>query len=257
MFTRLESHAQAIAPEGALVAYEVTPPPGGQTFFRGNVDLQTYDVSFAKSIPVGSSCCGCGDACGCDGGCGDACGCGSSCGCETYCCPQWELMWSGGLRFADVDWQREYAAFTDIGTLSSAASAALDFQGGGLRMGLEGRRYFFDGGLLSIYLKGDISLLLGDVDLVSQRTVEGGSTPDVVNIQTFHGRNIIPVTELEAGLTGQLTSHAKLSAGYFFSAWHDLAFRDQFSFETLLNTNYDDANILGFDGFFARLEFGF
>ena len=41
----------------------------------------------------------------------------------------------------------------------------MDFQGGGLRTGLEGRRYFFKDGWLSIYGKGDISLLLGDVNV--------------------------------------------------------------------------------------------
>ena len=46
----------------------------------------------------------------------------------------------------------------------------------------------------------------------------------------------------------------RLSSGYLFSAWHDLGFRDQFNYLTFLDTNYDDANILGFDGFFARLE---
>jgi hypothetical protein len=42
-----------------------------------------------------------------------------------------------------------------------------------------------------------------------------------------------------------------------FSAWHDLGFRDEFNFPTLMETRYDDGNILGFDGFFARLEVAF
>ena len=41
----------------------------------------------------------------------------------------------------------------------------MNFRGGGLRSGLEGRRYFCDNGCLSVYLKGDISLLLGDVTI--------------------------------------------------------------------------------------------
>ena len=77
--------------------------------------------------------------------------------------------------------------------------------------------------------------------------------------QTTQGRRIIPVTEIEAGLSSQLTSRAQFSAGYLFSAWHDLGFRDQFDFSsvTLLEDEYDDATSLGFDGFFARVEFGY
>ena len=88
-------------------------------------------------------------------------------------------------------------------------------------------------------------------------TSEVDNPPDIVETQSADFRNIIPVTEIETGLTGQLTRSVTLTAGYLFSAWHDLGFRDQFAFATTLETNYDDANILGFDGFFARLEVDF
>jgi hypothetical protein len=62
------------------------------------------------------------------------------------------------------------------------------------------------------------------------------------------------VTEIETGMSLQLLDSIGLSTGYLWSAWHDLGFRDQFAYGTFLETNYDDANILAFDGFFARLE---
>jgi hypothetical protein len=249
MFTRLGSSASDIAPDGTFVPYEASPPPGGQTFVTGDVNVKTFDVAFAKQFPLGGSC-GCGDACGC----GDSCGCGSSCG-GGGCCPKWAVTWSGGFRFADVNWNRSFFAVDENETLFTNANAALEFQGGGLRMGLEGRRYLWNA--LSIYLKGDLSLLMGDLELNSDRIVDNGSVPDLQNFQTISGRQIIPVTELEAGLTGQVTWNTSLSAGYLFSAWHDLGFRDQFGFQTFMETSYDDANILGFDGFFARLEVQF
>jgi hypothetical protein len=252
MFTRLSSNAFEIAPDGTFAPYEASPPPNGQTNISADVDVKSYDVEFAKRIPLGMSPCGnCGNACGC----GDPCGCGSCCG--GCGCPTWELTWSGGFRFADVDWNRSYVAVESDGDVATDASAVMNFRGGGPRIGLEGRRYFFDGGMLSVYMKGDISLLLGHLDLVSHRIVEGGSAPDLENIQTTHGRHVIPVTELETGLTGLVTNNVTLTTGYLFSAWHDLGFRDQFDFGTFLNTSYDDANILGFDGFFARLEVAF
>jgi hypothetical protein len=126
-----------------------------------------------------------------------------------------------------------------------------------LRVGLEGRRYFFSNGCLSVYLKGDLSLLLGDVDLQAVRITDDPTTPgmiDTQNTQTFESRQIIPVTEIETGLTGHITCNTSVTTGYMFSAWHDLGFRDEHDFPTLMETDYDDANILGFDGFFARLE---
>jgi hypothetical protein len=89
------------------------------------------------------------------------------------------------------------------------------------------------------------------------RTIQGGAV--VANTQTTEARNLIPVTELEAGITGQVTCHTRLSAGYLLSAWHDLGFRDEFESvaQAEFPVRYDDANILGFDGFFARLEWAY
>ena len=253
MFTRMTSSAGDTAFPGDVVPYEASPPPGGQTNIRANVDAKYFDLECAKTIPLGGQCCGCGDAC-CDGcgGCGDACG---------QCCPAWDLTWSGGVRWADVGWARRYAALDSSGFNVTDARVGMNFQGGGLRTGLEGRRYFFTDGWLSIYGKGDISLLLGDVHLESIRDVNdpSSSVPNPVarNTQTFVTRQIIPVTELEAGLTAQVSRRSAITAGYLFAAWHDLGFRDEHELNTLLPTRYDDANILGFDGFFARIEVGF
>lgn len=68
---------------------------------------------------------------------------------------------------------------------------------------------------------------------------------------------MIPVTEIEAGLTAYLGNHVQLSSGYFLSAWHDLGFRDEYDFGQFQLSHYDDANILAFDGFFARAELSF
>ena len=130
----------------------------------------------------------------------------------------------------------------------------MDFQGGGIRTGLEGRRYFLKGGALSIYGKGDISLLLGDVNIQTTRST---FNPAVTQTQNFSTRQIIPVTELEGGVTAQASRNCAITAGYLFAAWHDLGFRDEFELNLLLPQQYDDGNILGFDGFFARIEFGY
>jgi hypothetical protein len=253
MFTRLSSFANDVAPLGSFVPYEVSAPPGGETLIHADVDIKSYDLEFAKTIPLGGQA-SCGDACGGGDpwggiGCGDACG--DCCG-----CPAWDLTWTGGLRFADAGWNRTYTAVDADEFITTNAVSVLDFRGGGLRLGLEGRRYFFPNGCMSLYLKGDLSLLLGDVDVQAVRITDDPSTPDpdTTNSQTFESREIIPVTEIETGLTGHITCNTSVTTGYMYSAWHDLGFRDEFNFPTLMETHYDDANILGFDGFFARLE---
>ncbi len=239
MFTRMNSYASAIAPVGSFVAYETTSPDG-PTLIDADVDTKSFDLDYRKTIPLGGPVCtDCGDTCS------DAC-CGPA-------CPAWDITWSGGLRFAEVDWNRNYFAVGDAFERFRETNSTLNFDGGGPRVGLEGRRYFGKQNWCSVFLKGDISVLLGQMSQQVQRIDEN----NFVTTQTARGRRIIPVTEIEAGLSAKLTKRSLLSAGYLFSAWHDLGFRDQFNFATQLESNYDDANILGFDGFFARLEFGY
>ena len=180
LFTRLSSSAADIAPSGSFLPYEVSSPPDGQTLVGGHVALRSFDLAYAKTIPLGSPLgCGCGDSCGCgDGyGCGD--GCGSGCGCDGGCggCPTWEITWSGGVRVAEVKHARAFIAVDELEEVTTAALSRMKFEGSGLRFGLEGRRYFFQNGMASMYLKGDISLLWGDIDLVAQRVVEGEQRP--------------------------------------------------------------------------------
>lgn len=250
MFTRLGSNASTVAPLGSFVPYEVFSDDT-QTFINADVDVKSFDLDFRKTIPLGGpQCCDCGDSCcdPCGGGscCGDAC-CGPS-------CPAWDITWSGGVRFADVDWSRNYSAYNDDGSLFRSATPTLNFAGGGPRVGLEGRRYFGTRNWCSIFLKGDISLLLGQMEQKVVRVDENG----FLSTLTDRGRRIIPVTEIEAGASAQLSKNARFSAGYLFSAWHDLGFRDQFDLQTLVESNTTDtANILGFDGLFVRLEVGY
>jgi hypothetical protein len=244
MFTRLSSGANTVAPQGSIVPYEVIGPDG-PTFIDADVDVKSFDLDFRKTIPLGGAqCCECSDSC-------DPCGCGDACCAPS--CPAWDITWSGGLRFADVDWNRYYVTNFSDGEIFRDADSSLDFKGGGPRVGLEGRRYFGKDGWCSAYLKGDISILLGQMHQEVRQVRELG---DVLFLEA-QGRRIIPVTELEAGGSIQLTKASRFSAGYLFSAWHDLGFRDQFELQTLVESQSDDANILGFDGLFVRLEVGY
>ncbi len=261
--------------------YEVDAP-GNDGYLTGeaDIDVRSYDLGFSKTIPLGSplgccspccdTCCDtcfddtcCDDTC-CDDTCFDDTCCDDTCCGESCCgwCPAWDITWSAGVRFAEAGWSRGNTSFeSDFQDQVDTASTRLDFEGAGARVGLLGRRYFGCRGLISAYARGDISLLVGDMDIQTTAINDpDGSSPNAVTSHSNSGRRIIPVTEIEAGLTAQIGNHVHLSSGYFLSAWHDLGFRDAYNwtgppqgggFQLL---NYDDANILGFDGFFARAE---
>jgi len=249
MYTRMESSAfdQQDAGDDITVPFLITAPLGGQYRFLADVEINSYELEYSKTIPLGGT--------GRGGGCGDVCG---YC---TSCCPAWDVTWTGGFRAADAEWHRAYVALDTTDALLEDAVSSMDFDGAGLKVGLQARRYFCKSGWLSIYAKGDLSLLYGSLEFASVATIEGGTAPDAIVRQSTTTNQIIPVTELEAGLSGQISCNGRLSAGYLLSAWHDLGFRDEFTFDAMneveIPIRYDDANILGFDGFFARVEYAF
>lgn len=222
--------------------YEVDLGDGDTLIGEASVSVDNYDIGMSKTIPLGclSACGGCGDCC-------DPCGCGPV-------CPAWDITWSGGIRIANVDSVLGYRNVRDPANTTATRSAAstVNFDGVGLRFGLGGRRYFGRSGTVSAYVKGDISLLLGDVDY----GVSGD--PQLLDI-TMSSTQLVPVTEIEAGLTGYLTQNVSISGGYLLSAWHDLGHRAEYDFSatgTQFNS-MDDANLMTFDGFFLRAEAAF
>ena len=89
------------------------------------------------------------------------------------------------------------------------------------------------------------------------------TVPNDEETTRFSSTQLIPVLDIEAGATVYVCDCFSISGGYLFSAWHDLGMRDTFD---ILESNgvsgggvptFDDANILGFDGFFVRSELTF
>ena len=260
-YTRFDSDATAlgiVTPGDVIVAVpeEVfTNTPGTNVLVSGDVNAQSYDVAFAKTISLGGCCssCDCGDSCS-----DSCCDCGSSCG--SACCPAWDLTWSAGARYADVDWSRNSQTIL-TGTaplVGNTALTAMEFQGAGPRFGLEGRRYFGKKYRASVFLKSDVSLLLGNVNIANTRNVAG-----LINTTILDTTQIIPVLDIVAGGTVSVSDRISVSGGYLFSAWHDLGMRDTFDilddpgFQQPTDLTFDDANILGFDGYFVRAEVSF
>lgn len=243
-----QSGAAGVGPVDIAAPFEVVPVGTGDTLFgSSSVDLNNFDLACMKTIPLG---------CALGAGCGDCCDdCCGPCGCW---CPAWDITWSGGVRFADVSSELNYGnniISTTVPVANRTAQSLVEFTGVGLRGGFLGRRYFGKSGMTSVFLKGDISLLVGDLDYSAVGTDGTGAnqfTPTYLS-----ATKVIPVTELEAGATVALTSNLSVSGGYLFSAWHDLGHRAEYNFAATTGgqtVSLDDANILAFDGWFLRAE---
>ena len=219
-----------------IAPFEVTTITDGDRLVGdASTSIENYDLAFAKTIPLGTpfDCCDCSDAC-----------------CGTCCprpCAAWDITWSGAVRAANYNSRLGWQSILVTGQPRTAESV-VQFDGVGLRTGLLGRRYFGRKGIASLYLKGDISLLLGEVDYYVQGTAIGRVEETTTEV--------IPVTELEVGGSIYLTSCITASGGYMLAAWHDLGHRAQSDFATagLPILGMDDANMMMLDGYFARIE---
>ena len=109
-------------------------------------------------------------------------------------------------------------------------------------------------GLMSVYAKANMALLIGDYTMNRLRTLPGNAqAPTEIDTQNDTFARIIPVADIEVGGSWQVAPYTFISAGWFFQAWWDLG-----QAETVNNTPtfdaLDSANILGFDGLFVRGE---
>jgi hypothetical protein len=239
-YSRYTSESEMVSPAATTSrqffgAFEVNAiEPGSQLISDIDIDADIYDADFARTLPLGSPLGEC-----------------NSCN----WCPAWDIKWFFGARYADVEWTRDVATTDTIAanSVNISSRTRMDFNGAGPRFGIDGRRYIGRNGNFSVYAKGAISLLMGDVDYV---TTAVSATPGVVPTQRANFTRIIPVTDIEAGGSIHLNNNITVTAGYLFSAWHDLGMGDQY-FTALTPVVYDDANILGFDGAFARAEISY
>jgi hypothetical protein len=221
---------------------------------HATVGLNSYGINFAKTIPLGClcGCKDCGDSCDdCCTGC-DANGCSNG-GCAGGWCPAWDITWYGGVRFATVNWDNTISATQASPQFPESARSTLNFNGFGGHMGLLGRRYLGKRGLFSVYGRGDFSVLFGNVDI--ERV-----TSNIAGVTTLTTSNdiTVPVTEIELGASAHLGARATVSGGYFWAAWHDLGMSPTYSFQNNIEfSHFDDANILGWNGLFGRLEVAF
>jgi Legionella pneumophila major outer membrane protein precursor len=217
-----------------FIAGNLENNPGNGQFLNAStgVTANIFDVDFGKCISMG-------------GPCGP---------CDTCCfCPRWDLRFFAGVRAADISRFNNNVVTQASGDSVSFGNINARFVGGGPRVGIQGRRYFGQCGLWSLYAKASQALLIGDYRMTRTRTEPGeDTTPTVITNQFDVFHRMVPVTDIEVGGTWQMAPFTYVSVGYFWQCWWDLG-----QGENIQGTNFgplDSANILGFDGLFVRGE---
>jgi hypothetical protein len=175
------------------------------------------------------------------------------------------LLWSSkcshvdyvvGARYAHME-SSSFAVYpfaTPDGT--TIVGTDINFDGGGIRLGLEGERRIFRRSGLSVYSRGYVNALAGHF------------TADYFQFNQFNGLEVlvgwkddrvITISELEAGLSWQnCCGNIRVSAGYYFAIWDNVVTTPEW-IDAVQNVNFvdvsqDDDDTIAFDGLVVRAE---
>ena len=174
-------------------------------------------------------------------------------GCNYY------VNYSAGLRYAHLD--QEFAAVFPFAPPDGTTFVATDinFDGFGLRFGLEGERRLFARSGLSVYSKGYVSVLAGEnrASYIQVNQFNG-----IEALTAIHDDRVMTISELELGVAWtNYQGNIRASAGYYFSVWSNIYSTPEY-INAVQNANYTDVaqdseDDIAFDGFVGRIEYRF
>lgn len=156
-----------------------------------------------------------------------------------------------GVRYArlDQDFRSQFVV-----TGSTAVNTNVDFDGGGIRLGLEGERHSTVTGLY-VYGQGITNLMVGEfkADYLQTNTFNGTEA-----ITSWSAGRVVPGLDLELGF-GWVAPRRRLrlSTGYMVSTWFNVVKTEDF-INAAQTHDFDDlSSILTFDGLVGRAEWEF
>jgi hypothetical protein len=165
-------------------------------------------------------------------------------------CDRYRVSWLAGVRYGELR-QGFNSFFQNNGT--EFVNTAIDFEGVGIRVGLNGDRYLRRG--VSVYGKSAASFLVGDFEAFYQ---QGGSNDPIVVDTNWQSGRIVPILELELGAAWtSRCERFRISGGYVVSAWFNTVKTDDFIQAVQQNDFVDLGDAMTFDGFTARAEIRF
>ena len=171
----------------------------------------------------------------------------------TFACDEnYVLDYLLGLRYAGLT-QDFHATFSNTTTIEQVATE-IGFDGGGIRLGVDGERHSSLTGLL-VYGRAAASFVSGrfrahyaQSDNIFGTVVDTGWKAD----------RIVPILDLELGVgwTGP-REHFRVAIGYALSAWYNTVMVDDFVQAVETNSFLALGDTLTFDGLVARGEVRF
>ncbi|MFW6124752.1 MAG: Lpg1974 family pore-forming outer membrane protein [Pirellulales bacterium] len=164
------------------------------------------------------------------------------------CGPRHQLNWLAGVRYAHL--QQDFSSVFTNATTVETIETDITFDGGGLRLGLEGERRVGCG--LLVYGRGYASFVGGEFNTDYR---QGDNFAGTVVDTGWEEDRVVSILDLELGV-GWVSSggRVRLSGGYSFSGWYDVIPTDELieAVRTNDSTSVDDT--LTFDGLVARAE---
>ena len=167
------------------------------------------------------------------------------------CCDVFSWNYVVGARYARLE-QQFAAQFIKNGTES--ISSDIDFDGGGLRVGLEGLRHSCRN-RLQLYASGYANLVAGRF---RARHFQGHSfDTEVVDVEWEAGR-VVPILDMECGVGWtSCDCRLRMTAGYQVSAWFNTVRTQDFAQAVQTNEYLNLSETMTFDGLQARVELRF
>jgi hypothetical protein len=167
------------------------------------------------------------------------------------CGSLWPINTVVGTRYAQLD-QRFGSLF--INNATETVLTDIDFEGTGLRLGLEAARYGSAHGIYT-YASGFANFLAGRF---RGSYFQGQSfDPTVVSTEWTAGR-VVPILDLEAGIGWTSRSgRLRLASSYIFSGWYNMVKTEEFIRAVQNNDLTDLSDTMSFDGWTVRAELSF
>jgi hypothetical protein len=163
------------------------------------------------------------------------------------------LLYLVGARYANLD-QHFDATFSVNGF--ERVLSEVNFEGGGLRLGLEGERYAACSGVF-VYGKAAASFVAGEFR--ASYDFSNQSDPSITDTSWQAGR-LVTMLDLELGFGWRNhCDNLRLSAGYLLSSWYNVVKTNEWINSVQQNNFVDQSDNyngqLSFDGFTLRVEY--
>ncbi|OHB70167.1 MAG: hypothetical protein A2V70_12940 [Planctomycetes bacterium RBG_13_63_9] len=164
------------------------------------------------------------------------------------CGPHYSMNYLVGLRYGYLsqDFRSQFAI-----NGRESVSTDIRFDGGGIRLGLEGERYFCCSRLM-VYGRGTASFVVGEFNA----SYPQGQAFDASVVDTgWSAGRVVPIMDLEVGVGWTSRSgRLRLTTGYMISAWYNTVKTDDFIEGVRTNDFVGLGDKLTFDGLTSRIE---